>query len=528
MRYWLISSVASVALLAACGGDKTAAAGDVEQSVKVGDVKIEAVQLRSGDAAKAGAALTALSLDESGAGRVSFGASSADGADATFNDVTISVDDDESPVKAGSLVFKGLDMSGDAANFSQMTLSDISIVPDDEEDGELNVASVQLTNPSPELAAWVGSLMGEGDPAAFPAFETISFDGLSLGGLTLNADGIDEVEAFEIGAIDFRKLSSKGVGSMVIEGINLVAEEDGEPISVSLGSMGIAGLSENMMKAMSAAFASGANDVDPDDLVEELMGLVSANPGDPGYDSFTLDALSADVAGVAFDLPSMAASVTRDEQGRATRAVTNPFKMSLKADPAGELGSQLAVPLQMLGYEELNISGAADMRMDPDADTISYEDGTNYFALDDGFKLSFGGSFAGLSGYYKAVGKSAGDPEASLAALAALTVNNMELNFEDNSIVDKGFAAAAAAAGQDPAGMRAQATAMVGSLPLMAGQFGVDPALAGELSGALSKFLDSSGTLSIKLDPETPLTADVLQDPSALTKDRLGFSAETK
>ena len=94
--------------------------------------------------------------------------------------------------------------------------------------------------------------------------------------------------------------------------------------------------------------------------------------------------------------------------------------------------------------------------------------------------------------------------------------------------VERGFTAAAAMTGQDAEGLRVQATAGVAALPLLAGQAGVDPGLAAELGGALSKFLDQSGTLSLKFEPETPLTAADFEDPSALTKDRLGFSAETK
>ncbi|MEL6210751.1 MAG: hypothetical protein AAFR44_11355, partial [Pseudomonadota bacterium] len=63
--------------------------------------------------------------------------------------------------------------------------------------------------------------------------------------------------------------------------------------------------------------------------------------------------------------------------------------------------------------------------------------------------------------------------------------------------------------------------------PMMAGGAGVDMNLVTEATTALSAFLQSPGTLTIKLDPETPLSAEMfasLEDPSSLTKETLGFS----
>ena len=533
MKHWLIGSVAATVLVVACGGSKEPEASDFPQEIaQAGDIKFPGLKLRAGDASEAGDALAALSLSESGAGRVSFADTSASGADATFNDVVFNFPGDDAPMKAGSLAFKGLEMTDAGANFSQMTLSDISLELEDGENQSMNVSSVQLTNPSPELGAWVASLMGEGEPAAFPSLDQLSFDGLSLGGLAIDASNIEELDVFQFGGIDVRSLSATGIGSMVLEGIDIQGTDDDQAISFSLGSVKIAGLNETMMAVLSSSFANGATGGDPEQAIDELMSLISASPGDPGYDSFVLDAFAADVSGVAVNVPSLEALVTRDNQDRATRSVTKPFTMSVKADPEGEIGSQLAGPLALMGYEELNFSGQGDVRMDPDADTLSSDSKDNFLALEDGFKLSYGGSFGGLGDFYKAMAKSAesgaNEEEALLGAVSSLALNEIDINLQDNSIVDKAFAVAAAMSGQDSAGLRVQATAGTAMLPILAGQAGVDPALAAELGGALSKFLDGSGTLSIKLAPDAPLTADDFEDPTALTKARLGFSAETK
>jgi hypothetical protein len=66
---------------------------------------------------------------------------------------------------------------------------------------------------------------------------------------------------------------------------------------------------------------------------------------------------------------------------------------------------------------------------------------------------------------------------------------------------------------------------------MMAQGSGVDMALVSEATGALSKFISDGGTLTIKLAPETPLSvASIMEnpDPSAYTKDALGFTATQK
>lgn len=531
MKHMLIGTVAAVALLTACGGGGDDAPSSSSDSVQVGGVKLPGLKLVAGDADKAADALTALSLNESGAGRVNFADSKTNGADATFSDVTIGIDDAPNAITSGSLVFKGLNMTDAGASFSQMTLTDMVVTPDDADDGTVNISSIQLTNPSPELAAWVSSLMGQGEPADFPGFDKISFDGFNMSGLDLIAEGVDELDVFKIGAIDIRQFSASGIGSVLFDGIDLQGNDDGQAINMSLGSMGMTGLNEVLMGAFVAGFAGGVGG-DPEDLAEEMFALIGAKPGDPGYDSFTIDNFLADVSGIKVDMPSMDAVVSRDKQGRATRSVTKPFKLSVTAAPEGEAGSQLAGPLALMGYETLNFSGASDVSMNPDDDSMNMQAKGNYFALEDGFKLSSGASISGVSKYYTKLSEggpaAAEDPEFMLEALGEMSLNGLEISFEDNSIIDKGFTMAGAMSGQDAKGMRDQAIAGVAFLPLMAGQAGVDPAIAAEIGGALSSFLNESGTLTLKLSPNAPLTANDFTDPSALTKDRLGFSATTK
>ena len=64
--------------------------------------------------------------------------------------------------------------------------------------------------------------------------------------------------------------------------------------------------------------------------------------------------------------------------------------------------------------------------------------------------------------------------------------------------------------------------------PMMMAGSGVDPELLSEASTALSSFVSDPKTLTIKLAPAEPLamsTLATMEDPSALNKAALGFSA---
>lgn len=534
MKHWLIGTVAAVALLTGCGNKDKAADANGSAAVEIGDVRLPAIELRAGDAAKAEDALTALSLAESGSGRVSFSNRDVSGANATFSDVKILTGDTEDGDTGGilaaqTLTFAGLDMADGSAAFAQMKLDGVTLssVGEDEEVA-VQIADLQISNPSPALAAWVGSLFGQGDPAAFPEPAELSFDAFSVNKISLAPEADDEIGELKIDRIDFREMSETGLGAMVFEGLNLSTEEDGgEAVNMSLGSLQILGVGEVIAKS----FAAGLSDADADP--SDLLSMLASNPGDPGYDSVRLTDLKLDAAGLGIDLPSYIADVTRDNQGRAVRSQTEPFKATISVDPEGEIGSEMAGQLGLLGYETLVIGGAGDSRIDHENDLVTADAGSNYFELEDGFRLSMGGEFGGLSAFYNKLAESELDeldqsPLEFATMLSELNLNGLELSLEDNSFMDRAFAAAAAQQGGTPEEMKTQVKQMLGLAPVFAGSSGVDVDIVTEFTNALGSFISDPGTLTLKLDPETPLTADMLENPALLTKDVLGFSASSK
>ena len=259
-------------------------------------------------------------------------------------------------------------------------------------------------------------------------------------------------------------------------------------------------------------------------------------------DAFAMNDLSFDIAGAAFAMPSLNASVERNKDGKPVKYVTAPYTMTLKADAAGgEAGAGLLQALSVIGYEELTLKGESLASYDPDKDIVSFDAKKNYLELVDGATFSFGGKIEGYSAYAKAAGDAfnfadlqAGvepNPNAMQDAMGKMTIHNFELAIKDNSLLDRSLNAAATMNGQDPAEMKSQISMGLAMAPALVGGSGVDMALVSEATTSLSKFVTDGGTLTIKLSPKTPLSVATMManpDPSSFTKDSLGFSMTQK
>ncbi|MEO1553475.1 MAG: hypothetical protein AAFR82_06025 [Pseudomonadota bacterium] len=524
----LMFGAAGFALLAACNGG-----GNDTPEVTIAEPVLKELSVRAGDPTEAANALAAMSLNDSGNGVLSFAGSTTDGANATFTDLTITGED---ALKAGSLVFEGLDMEGGQASFGKMSLNDITL-SDEEEDVDVKLGSIELINPSPELAGWLtASLNGQEVP--FPSADKIVFDSWSMNGLTGDFADTEAEGTFGIDKIEIRDMTDLKAAKAVISGLSVNGSDTSEGIDfdISLGSLTATNVDAKFVQAIQE------NVDDEDAMMSAIMDLAYDNPMEPGYDSFKLDDLAIDVAGASFAIPSVVAGVERNAAGQPVKFVTEPYSMTLKADAAGgEVGEQLLQGLSIVGYEELELKGASVATYDPDTDIVEFAAGSNYFELVDGAKFSLGGKIEGYSSYAQEVATAfnfedlaAGaepDPMAMSNAMGKLTFHNFELSIDDNSLLDRAFNAAATAQGADPAELKSQIGMGLAMAPMMAQGSGVDMALVTEATTALSSFINDGGTLTLKLDPEAPLSvASIMEnpDPAAYTKDSLGFSATQK
>lgn len=525
----LLMGAAALAVLTGCNQTDTPSSSD-----KPAEVTLSEPTIPAGNPAKAGDALAAMSLSDSGSGAISFAGKQVDGANATFSDVAVT---GEESVSVGSLVFEGLDVAENGqATFGKMSLNNI-VMSDGESDEEVKVGNFELTNPSPELATWMTASMN-GQEVPFPAADKVTFDSWSISDISADFNEDGDSGTFGIGKMEIRDMGGLKAKRAVISGLTLdVDSGDMEgPVTASLGSITMTNLDAKFVKALQDA--SG----DEDEMVAAVMNAAYENPMDPGFDSFDMQDLKFDAAGASFDLPSLVSFVERNAAGQPVKYVTEPFTATLNADAeGGEAGAALLEGLSQIGYEKLTLKGAGKSTYDPDKDIVSFTAEDNFVELVDGAKFSFGGKIEGYSAYSKEVGQSFNfaemaegaepDPDAMAAAMGKLIFHNFEFSIDDDSLLDRAFNAAATAQGQDPAEMKSQLTMGLAMAPMMAQGSGIDMALVTEATGALGKFISDGGKLTIKIDPTDPLSvASIMEnpDPSAFTKESLGFSATQK
>lgn len=581
MKY-LLTGVVALTLLTGCGQKDKAGGGGSPASVVFSAADLPEVSLRKGDPASAGAALSALSLTESGAGRLTFGGSKLDGDKAVFNDVVLALPADTSgptvsgpsdeeiaemwsfmdtdgdgvaddgsgdtietlksqmqtttepavpPVfKAAKLEFDGLGVFDGQTNFSLMKLSDITITPAEgsEEQSTGKIATIELVNPSPETAAWVASLLGKGEPAPFPEGTALSFDRWLVNGVNFNVADASGTGTFTVDSMHISDLKTEKAGLLGLSNLKFdFTEAEGSDVKVSLEGFGVKGIDYGLF---SKAIESGAGaNGDPG----ALASAIQADPANPGYDVLSLKAFKADIVGASVDMPSLSSSVSRDKQGRATKVVTDPFSLTIgsRDNPDGE---QFASALSTLGYETLTFSGQGESLYDPDADIVTLVKGKNFWKLDEGFKLDLSAKYAGTKAIAAAQVASldeTADPEAMLTAIMdSLVIHNVEIGLDDDGMLDRALNAYAAQSGEDPAAVRSQLSGMFAMAPMFAAGTGIDTAVITELATALSSFVTEPKTLTITLAPKEPVKAqafvDAASDPAKkLTKETLGFSA---
>ena len=528
MKY-LLCGVAAIAVLSACDNTSTPA----------GDEPMGDITLREGDPAEADAVITAMSLTNSGDGIIQYASKSVDGAKATFSDVTIA-GDDTGAVKAGTLEFEGLDMIESNASFSRMTLSDITIEDPEDDTGSVSVAKVEILNPTPELSAWLAASMGQGEPAPFPSADQLGFASWTIGDVSAAFSDEDGEGTFKIANFEVRGLLDQKAKRADLSGLSFdfLADDGGDevPVKMNLGSLSLSNLDLEFIEAIQQ------NMGDEEEMGAALMAKLYENPMDPGYDKVSMSDFSFEAAGASFAMPSLDSSVERNSDGQPVKFVTKPMSMTLEADPdGGEAGAGLAQALSMVGYEKVEMKAAGVADYDPENDVVDMDAKDNYFEIVDGAKFSFGAKLGGYAAYSKAAASafdfesmaegSEPDPAAFQDAVSELDFYDFELSIKDDSLINRAFSAYAAQSGEDPEQMRQQVAQMAMMAPMMAQGSGVDMEIVTELATAVSSFISEQGTLTLKLEPEEPLSAETLatiEDPSMLTKEYLGFSASHK
>ena len=545
MKY-LLTGVAAITMLTACGQkDKPNDAAE-SSGVVFSESKLPAISVHKGDAATAAAALAAMSLETSGSGNVTWDSRELKGDKAVFTGVTLvsagddeddgegmsfdadedSLDLDGADLKAKKLEFEGLAMKDGKPTFGRILMSDVALVPTDPEEAENgsgNIGSIELVNPSPETAAWVGALFSEDEAPDLPEGDALAFDLWAVKDVDFRIDDPDgENGTFSIADIEVTGLKEQTATLMKLDGMKFDLTDPAEDtnMKLNLGSIEMRGADLGLLT--DASGDAGAP--------EEMMSLAAQDPANPGYESLMINGFDMDMAGVKIDLPKLVSAVGRNKKDGTVAVKTEPFKVLLTTDE-GKYGEQLAGQLAMLGYEKLELTGAGYQTYEPGTDLTTYVKGQNYWELKDGFRVDFGMQYAGAKAMAEAeqASKLSADPTAVLGdTFDKMVLHGFDFSLDDNGFMDRAFNAYAAQSGQDPQEVRNQLTGLLAMAPMMMAGSGVDPELLSEASTALSSFVSDPKTLTIKLAPAEPLamsTLATMEDPSALNKAALGFSA---
>jgi len=539
MKQFLIGASA-FALLVACGADKTEAdeaesiVKRAAQSLEMSDIKLPKMDFSTKNYGQTDEVLAALKLDGSSNDAIAFENVKTSGGSAVFSGLTIKPDheDDDKPVVAllaEKLSLDGLQMTDAGATFDRMVLSNVSF--NDETEGvTLNVGDISIVEPNEAAAQFFTALLKGESPEGAPAFSEWSFDQMKLEDLTLTGDNTAEgAVKVTVGEMALGSMAEAVMGQALMSGLKVDFDI---PSDNSPGAMPFKG-SLNFDKFAMSNFRADMFDNIPDlDAGSEAIAEMNAqmmesytSPIDQGFDQVLMEGLTLDMAGLNVSMPTGATKVARDDNGIATGLFSPKAEFSITPNAeGGELGAQVAQAISMLGYDSLNFSTNAKASYDPETKETRYSDYTLEMA--DGFALSFKGGLFNLLDVVKAGATSSGEPDMDM--LKKLTVSDMEISLEDKSIVDRAFKVAAEMQGMEPEQLKGMASGLLAMGSMQAGQSGVDMAIINQSIGAVSDFIQGSKTLTIKMDPETPINFGEMEDPSLLTAEKLGFSAESK
>ncbi|HAE27482.1 MULTISPECIES: hypothetical protein [Hyphomonas] len=581
MKY-LLTGVAAITMLTACGQKDKPDDSAAPSGIVFSESKVPSFSVHKGDAGSAAAALAAMSLETPGSGNVTWGDRTLNGDKAVFTDVTIVTSayegDDEDEVSGldgadltvAKLELDGLAMQEGAPSFSRILLSDMTFVPTDPEEAENGsgkIGSIELVNPSPETAGWVASLFSEDEVPDLPEGDALAFDQWAVKDVDFRIDDPDgEQGTFTIGTIEVTGLKDQAAALMKLDGLTFDMTDPVEDTNMKFNLASV-----EMRGADLGLLTDASEDASDPEEVSQMMNLAGQDPANPGYESLTLNGFDMNLAGVKVDMPKLVSAVGRDKKNSVVAVKTEPFKVSLTTDE-GKYGDQLAGQLAMLGYETLELSGAGYQTYDETTDLTTYVKGQNFWELKEisrekradnrsreelleraqqlnieipedisdeelkakvaaretgGFRIDFGAQYAGAKAM--AAAETSDDPADVLGdTLDNMIIHDMEFSLVDNGFMDRALNAYAAQSGQDPQEIRNQLTGMLAMAPMMAAGSGIDAELLTEASTALSSFVSDPKTLTIKLAPAEPLAMSTLaemEDPSALTKESLGFSA---
>ncbi len=588
---FVLTSVAALILLTACGQKGKAVDDPTPPGVQFLQANLPTIKVQNGDPATAPAALDALSLTGKGKARIDFASKEVNGDTAIFKNVVLkpfiaptadektdadifedwpeakkTTDVDLDPKESGfflvegtelraeRLELQGLAMDKGEPRFSRLVMSGVTFESKEDETttpssqwddlamdpastGETSpepktvtittkgkIGAIELVNPSREVALWVAGLFGQGTPKPMPEGAAFAFDRWAVDNIRVTTAGGDEDSVFLVKRVEILDLEKERAARTYLEGLSIETEgkTPADAVSVSLKRF-------DLRASRTTRFGLGMNP-EAEGAIMDVVDLSQNDPVDPGFELMNLQGFKLKADGVKVDVDQLTSKVGRDPQGRAVKFVTEPYKIIVETgESTGESG--LANQIAPLGFDKLVISGAGDQVYDPTTDLTTVIKGRNFFEVENGFRLDFSAKYEGAKAAHEAGQNAAFNPTGMGAGLDTMTLHRAEISLKDHGLVDRALNYMATQEGQDPVQFRKDIKSKLNMMALGFGLTGEKSGVMGELVPAVSSFIQKPKTLTIKMEPKTPVSGaqfENFMEPETFDKKALGFSATNR
>lgn len=384
--------------------------------------------------------------------------------------MNIAVPSAEVEVNIDSFVFEDMGVRTPAVDF----ISELESLALKERAGE------EVDMPEEEIIELVASIYG--------AFSIGKFEVAGI-----NATG-PEIETAKLGSYGMSDLSAAGLGSFYLEGVD-VALTNGDVFKYGKSTI------ENVVFPDLAALIAVEKNIEAQNTVEVLKAIpIIGKIENSGLDfqiseedlKFSLGKSLLEMGGHIGPVPT----------------TINVEVDNLKV-PVNKMDDEPRQVLEQMGYEFIDASYDLQIAWDEATQDLNISMDTE---LVDGGRLS---TNATLGSIPKLVFEK--PDQTAVFSLFATTLKTLDMEFEDQSIVERGLGFAAQMNNTDPETMKAQLFAIT---PIVLGQFGAAE-LAADVNAALRGVVENGSKLIATAAPTTPLPLISLgslaqSDPAAL------------
>ncbi len=468
-------------------------------------------------------ALAALNLLEKSDDALSWAKTSGKNGNYSFKNLTAEDPDGEGQITITNTELRGVHMEGDVATFDRADFTGIKIY-NETDDVTVTMATLSVARPTPDMAkAIITSLQNikELDDLDLDTDDgdlDMGFGALGMGGIKIASPELNlTTDSLMWGQEEGTKLTDFKIEDVDIN----IAQPNQDVITATLKSFSATGLRGDMFDNLPKSGQSP-------------LGMMDGfNPLAKLYNTLKMEDLNIDSKVISVVSKGFEGKSTEKRGVTTQRSVGEPLIIKFKEAPEDRDMKRAYDMIQELGFDELVFESSQTTVIDSNTDTIAIQDGL--FSMKDGFNLSYNYGASGVKAMTDMLqeldskGANSSQGQAGIqAAMETMKLNGFQMRLEDKSIVERGLKIASQLRGSTPDKVKKEAKVMLSLAPMMAS--GLEGDILGELSGALGQFIESGGTLSIVVDPKTPLSVNQLADykASKLTMEDIGFSAKAE